>query len=104
MKALFKANLWCVVGLMLAACSSEPKSVEYYQKNPDKRLAKLAECEAKLRPIDEQLAQKTLELGEKLLKGEINEEQAQRSIESDYIEALGGEKEFKECQNAEDAN
>ena len=89
MKTLFKTNLVSValVALAFVACSSEPKSVEYYLKNPDKRLAKMAECEAKLTPITGQLMQKTL-----------------KQIEADAIKAVGGERAYKECQNAETAS
>lgn len=109
MKTLFKTNLVSValVALAFIACSSEPKSVEYYLKNPDKRLAKMAECEAKLTPITGQLMQKTIELSAKLLTGEMSEAQMQKTlkqIEADAIKAVGGERTYKECQNAETAS
>ena len=84
MKTLFKTNLVSValVALAFIACSSEPKSVEYYLKNPDKRLAKMAECEAKLTPITGQLMQKTIELSAKLLTGEMSEAQMQKNAKT----------------------
>lgn len=36
-----------LAGIIFAACSSEPKSVEYYQKNPNERDTKIKECKDK---------------------------------------------------------
>lgn len=36
-----------LAGVIFCACSSEPKSVEYYQNNPEARQAKIKECKDK---------------------------------------------------------
>jgi len=43
-KALLSTVL---AGVIFCACSSEPKSVEYYQNNPEARQAKIKECKDK---------------------------------------------------------
>lgn len=43
-KFLFSVAL---AGVFFCGCSSEPKSVEYYQNNPEARQAKIKECKDK---------------------------------------------------------
>ncbi len=45
MKAFFKANLGVALATVaFVACSSEPKSVEYYKNDSNARKAKIQEC------------------------------------------------------------